>query len=98
MSKSYRIVKCWSERTNPFTGKVTKTTPYYEIQYMSFWTMVWNLGNPWKKLYDDIYIRCNRFTTPDEAMQKLKRYIENKHTLIEYKEETIAEYPENKEL
>lgn len=98
MSKSYRIVKCWSERTNPFTGKVTKTTPYYEIQYMSFWTMVWSLGDPWKKLYDDVYMRCNCFMSPDEAMQALKRYIEVTQSSIEYKEETVAEYSENKEL
>ena len=96
MSKSYRIVKCWSEKTNPFTGKVFSTKPYYEIQYMSFWTMVWSLGNPWKKLYDDIHMRCNCFSTPDEAMRELQIYIESTQSSIEYKEETIAEYPENK--
>lgn len=98
MSKSYRVVKCWSEKTNPFTKKVFSTTPYYEIQYMSFWTMVWNLRNPWKKLYDDIYMRCNCFTTADEALRELRTYIESTQTHIEHKEETIAEYPENKEL
>ena len=89
MSKSYRIIKCWSERTSPFTGKVTKSSSYYEIQYMSFWTVVWNPRNPWKKLYDDVYMRCNCYITADEALQALKTYIENTQSHIEYKEETV---------
>ena len=60
--------------------------------------MVWSLGDPWKKLYDDVFMRCNCFMSPDEAMQALKRYIENTQSSIEYKEETVAEYSENKEL
>ena len=96
MSRSYRIVKCWFEKTNPITGKVTKTSPYYEIQYMSFWTMIWSLGNPWKKLYDEIYMKCNCYTTPDAALRALRIYIEDTQSSVEYKEETVAEYPENK--
>lgn len=96
MSKSYRVVKCWREMTDYITGEVTKSDLKYEIQYKNLWTTIWGLGNPWRKLYDPVYLRCNIFFDPIEATKALHRYLKIRYSSIEYKEETVTEYTEIK--
>lgn len=86
MKNKYRIIKSWTDTTDPLTKEVTSSDPRYIVQYKNAWT----LGG-WKdmmNLDDDIFY-FNYFSDFFEAKKALCDYLRRRRATKVENSETV---------
>lgn len=87
--KKYRIVKCWTECTDPVTKETTVYDVYYELQYRNLWTTLFVFGG-WDYLFDPSLE--DTYDTLGKAKEDLLKYIRKTKTKTVEMEETVFTY------
>jgi len=87
--KKYRIVKCWTESTDPVTKETAVYDVYYELQYRNLWTALFVTGG-WDYLFDSSL--KDTYDDLETAKKDLLKYIRKTKTKTVEMQETVFTY------